>query len=117
MSTGRPRLLGAHVPLDEALASVPYGQVQRSVHLFSHGSLVVKIYSPLGGDPQDRHTRDEAYVVARGRGEFVYGHQRVSFAPGDFLFVPAGLLHRFENFSKDLSVWVLFYGPPGGEQT
>jgi hypothetical protein len=23
--------------------------------------------------------------------------------------------HRFENFSDDLSVWVFFFGPQGGE--
>jgi hypothetical protein len=25
--------------------------------------------------------------------------------------------HRFEDFSDDLAVWVIFYGPDGGEQT
>jgi hypothetical protein len=24
-------------------------------------------------------------------------------------------VHRFENFSDDLVVWVVFYGPDGGE--
>jgi hypothetical protein len=33
------------------------------------------------------------------------------------LFVPAGDLHRFEDFSEDLAVWGLFYGPEGGEWT
>jgi hypothetical protein len=32
-----------------------------------------------------------------------------------FLFVPAGQIHRFENFSSDFAVWVVFYGPEGGE--
>ena len=27
----------------------------------------------------------------------------------------AGTAHRFENFTDDLAVWVLFYGPEGGE--
>jgi mannose-6-phosphate isomerase-like protein (cupin superfamily) len=117
MSTAaRPQSTGAHVTFVEALASVPEGQVQRSVKLFSHGSLVVKIYAPRAVDLQEPHTRDEAYVIAKGRGDFVHGDKRVSFAPGDFIFVPAGVPHRFENFSKDLSVWVLFYGPRGGEQ-
>ena len=38
------------------------------------------------------------------------------FGPGDLLFVPAGVEHRFEEFSDDLAVWVVFYGPDGGEQ-
>jgi hypothetical protein len=29
--------------------------------------------------------------------------------------VPAGMTHRFESFTDDLTVWVIFYGPQGGE--
>jgi hypothetical protein len=29
--------------------------------------------------------------------------------------VPAGVEHRFEGFTDDLVVWVVFYGPEGGE--
>jgi hypothetical protein len=32
------------------------------------------------------------------------------------LFVPAGVVHRFEDFSDDLAIWVMFYGPEGGEE-
>jgi mannose-6-phosphate isomerase-like protein (cupin superfamily) len=28
--------------------------------------------------------------------------------PGDFLFVPAGVVHRFVNFTEELLLWVLF---------
>ena len=31
------------------------------------------------------------------------------------LFVPAHEEHRFESFTDDLVVWVMFYGPEGGE--
>ena len=37
------------------------------------------------------------------------------FGPGDVLFVPALEDHRFETFTEDLVVWVMFYGPEGGE--
>ena len=37
------------------------------------------------------------------------------FAPGDAFFVAAGVEHRFENFSTGFSVWVVFWGPSGGE--
>jgi len=40
----------------------------------------------------------------------------ISSAP-DFLFVPSGVEHHFENFSDDLAVWVIFYGPEGGESS
>ena len=38
-----------------------------------------------------------------------------SFEPGEALFVPAGVEHRFVDFSDDFAAWVVFYGPPGGE--
>ena len=61
------------------------------------------------------HTRDEVYVVVQGTGQFLNGEVRHPFGPGDLLFVPAGVVHRFESFSDDLAVWVIFYGPEGGE--
>ena len=90
---------------------------KRFVELLTHGSLSVEIYAPRGRDPQSPHTRDEAYVVVQGRGEFINGSERHSFGPGDFLFVPAGVEHRFVDFTDDLVVWVVFYGPEGGEKT
>jgi mannose-6-phosphate isomerase-like protein (cupin superfamily) len=99
----------------EALSLLPGAGGPRFAKVLEHGSLLVEIYAPRGSDPQQPHTRDEAYVVVEGSGEFVNGDARHHFAPGDFLFVPAGVPHRFENFTQDLVVWVIFYGPEGGE--
>ena len=87
-----------------------------SIPVLSHGSLLVKVYAPRGSDPQQPHTRDEIYVVARGSGEFICGDSRQRFSETDLLFVPAGAIHRFENFSDNLTLWVIFYGPEGGEK-
>ena len=84
--------------------------------LFEHGSLSVEIYQPEEVDLQQPHEQDEVYVVISGQGEFLNGGKRVNFSAGDFLFVPAGVEHRFENFSDDFSTWVIFYGPKGGEK-
>ncbi|MEP6922409.1 MAG: cupin domain-containing protein [bacterium] len=105
----------ARLDLNEALGRVPDTQGRRFATVFEHGSLAVEIYAPRGTDPQNPHTRDEVYVVATGRGEFVCGESRQEFAPNDLLFAAAGAVHRFENFTDDLAVWVLFYGPDGGE--
>lgn len=83
--------------------------------VFTHGSLLVEIYKPVGKDLQTPHARDEVYVVIAGTGFFVSGDSRKPFAPGEFLFVPAGVVHRFEDFSDDFVTWVVFYGPEGGE--
>jgi len=103
------------ITLGEALSRLPGPQGERSVSLFEHGSLVVKLYAPRGHDPQTPHSRDEIYVVAQGSGEFLCAGARQNFSPNDVLFAAAGVEHRFENFSDDFAVWVMFYGPEGGE--
>jgi mannose-6-phosphate isomerase-like protein (cupin superfamily) len=100
----------------DALARLPGPAGERFTPAFRHGTLEVELYAPRGHDPQTPHRRDEAYVVVSGSGEFVHGGERTPFGPGDFLFVAAGVEHRFERVGDDLVVWVLFYGPDGGEQ-
>ena len=103
------------VALADAFRAVPTADGERFAELFRHGTLAVEIYAPRETDPQKPHTRDEVYVIARGTGDFVYQGQRVTFQPGDLLFVAAGAPHRFENFTDDFYTWVVFYGPEGGE--
>ncbi len=83
--------------------------------LFEHGSLEVEIYKPEKVDLQQPHTRDEVYVIVSGSGVFLNGGNRQPFEPGEVLFVPAGVAHRFVDFSDDFATWVFFYGPEGGE--
>jgi mannose-6-phosphate isomerase-like protein (cupin superfamily) len=104
------------ITLAEALARIPTPDGKRSAAVFEHGSLQVKLYAPRGADPQQPHTRDEAYVVAGGEGWFVNGAHRHPIALHDVLFVKAGIVHRFEEFTDDFLVWVFFYGPEGGEK-
>jgi mannose-6-phosphate isomerase-like protein (cupin superfamily) len=106
----------AHLDLHEVLARLSSGNGERSVPLFRHGSLMVKLYSPRVSDSQTPHSRDEIYVVAQGRGVFYDGEDRHPFEPGTFLFVRAGRPHRFEDFTNDFATWVFFYGPEGGEE-
>tara|TARA_B110000114_G_C14846008_1_gene298634 strand:+ start:52 stop:369 length:318 start_codon:yes stop_codon:yes gene_type:complete len=91
------------------------GEESAFKELFSHGSLSVEIYKPEGVDHQQPHSRDELYVVTSGSGYFVNGSSRDKFEQGEVLFVPAGVVHRFEDFTEDFSTWVIFYGPEGGE--
>lgn len=71
----------------------------------------LNIYSPKLADPQTPHLRDELYVVAAGEGDFVCDGETERFAPGDLFFVPAGIVHRFENFTPEFAAWVVFFGP------
>jgi len=86
------------------------------VTALAHGSMSVELYAPVGVDLQTPHQQDELYFINAGRGEFVMADKRCSFAPGDVFFVPAGMEHRFENFTADFRTWVVFWGPAGGEK-
>lgn len=105
------------IPAASQLAKLPGENGQRFVVAFEHGTLAAELYAPRGVDGQHPHTRDEVYIVIAGSGTFVCADERVPFEPHDFLFVPAGVPHRFVDFSDDLAVWVVFYGPEGGERT
>lgn len=101
--------------LTDVLASLPTAG-ERYAAAARHGSMRLGLYAPRDHDGQTPHTQDELYVVVSGRGEFVCGDTRAAFESGDVLFAPAGVAHRFENFSSDFVTWVIFYGPEGGEQ-
>jgi mannose-6-phosphate isomerase-like protein (cupin superfamily) len=88
---------------------------QLFLELFTHGTLSVEVYKPDKLDHQQPHEKDEVYIVISGEGDFYLDGKSVKFHKGDFLFVPAGVEHRFENFSEDFSTWVIFYGEKGRE--
>ena len=115
MSEGRATVGRRGATVAEAVRLLPGPDGERFAKVLEHGSMEVEVYAPRGSDPQTPHTRDELYVVVSGSGEFVNGPERHPFGPGDVLFVPAGVVHRFEKFTDDLVVWVIFYGPEGGE--
>ena len=98
-----------------AAAQAPNQPGRLSPEILRRGELELRYYAPKGSDPQTPHTRDEVYVVASGNGTFVCAGESVAFKTGDALFVPAHVEHRFEAFSDDFAVWVMFYGPEGGE--
>ena len=97
-------------------AGIPGPAGQRFATLFTHGTFELELYAPRGHDPQQPHRKDELYVVVAGTGTFVCGDDRTPFGPGDCLFAAAGVIHRFEAFTDDLVVWVVFWGPDGGER-
>lgn len=109
--SGRSRV----IHLAEAQAGIPGPAGEHAKSLLQRGTLHVKLSLPVSPNQQAPHAQDEVYVVIRGRGVLFHDGQRDPFEPGDLLFVAAGTEHRFEDFTDDLAVWVVFYGPAGGE--
>jgi mannose-6-phosphate isomerase-like protein (cupin superfamily) len=95
---------------------LPTADGKSFVIALERGALTVELFSPYKVDLQQPHDRDECYVVVEGSGRFQMGDETAEFKTGDFLFVPAGVEHRFLDFGETLTVWVIFYGPVGGEQ-
>lgn len=85
------------------------------VTALAHGTMLVEYFVPHGPDQQQPHTQDELYFVTKGSAVFYRGDERVNCTMGDVLFVPAGMIHRFEGFTPDFETWVVFWGPEGGE--
>ena len=101
--------------VDQARKTVSASKNKTYGILLNHGTLELGYYKPDGVDPQDPHDRDEVYVVQSGSGYFVVENERQPCETGDALFVPAFVMHRFEDFTDDFAAWVIFYGPTGGE--
>ncbi len=89
---------------------------QRFICALAHGTMSVELYAPIHQDLQQPHLQDELYFIHTGQGEFVMMGERYPCEAGSVFFVPAGVEHRFENFTADFSTWVVFWGPTGGEQ-
>lgn len=101
--------------------TAPLEPGRASALLFRHGTMSLRYYAPRGTDPQTPHAQDEIYIVAQGSGFIVSGPSEAAlehraFSAGDAIFVPAGHVHRFVDFSDDFGIWVIFWGPEGGER-
>jgi mannose-6-phosphate isomerase-like protein (cupin superfamily) len=99
----------------EARGQIPGPAGEHWARVIRRGTLDVKLSAPAVPTQQTPHEQDEIYVVVRGHGVLLHDGRRDAFEAGDLLFVAAGVEHQVEDISEDLAVWVVFYGPPGGE--
>lgn len=89
----------------EALAKEP----TPFVLLMKDKGMSVEYFAPKVVDTQTPHAQDELYVIATGSSEFIRDIETITCKTGDVLFVPAGMVHCFQNFSDDFATWVIFY--------
>jgi mannose-6-phosphate isomerase-like protein (cupin superfamily) len=103
------------IHLADARARIPGPAGEHAVSVLQRGSLKLKLSLPVTPNQQSPHEQDEIYVIMAGKGVLFHDGKRDAFEPGDVMFVAAGTEHHFENFTEDLAVWVVFYGPTGGD--
>ena len=103
--------------INEAIEQLSKENNQPFTLMMQHGSMSVEYYAPAKIDTQTPHLQDEIYVIASGHSTFFRDGETVECQAGDVLFVPAGMEHRFINFTNDFATWVIFYGPQGGEKS
>ncbi len=66
---------------------------------------------PAGGvDGQSPHTEDESYYVVSGTASVEIEDKTYPVKPGDVIFVPANVHHKFKDITEDL-VLVVFFAP------
>lgn len=59
-------------------------------------------WSPgLDGPPHAHDRKEQNFLVTAGRGQVVIGRDRFPAAPGDFFYVPAGVVHQTINLNAD----------------
>lgn len=92
---------------DQSATDEPYLEFIRS------RSMSIGLYVLEAGavDRQSPHFEDEVYVVVAGRSRFSAGNQTRDVGPGDTIFVPAGVPHRFHDITEQLRVIVVFAPP------
>lgn len=98
------------ISIAEAIQQLKEEPAHKFTVLMREGNMSIEYFAPEKTDTQTPHSQDELYVIASGSGTFCRNGERVIFNKGDVIFVPAGMEHRFENFTDDFSTWVIFYG-------
>lgn len=77
---------------------------------FENADCLIEYWEPKVPDTQNRHDRDEVYVIVAGGADFDLNGDLHSVFAGDLIFVPAGMSHRFVRRSSDLALWILLFG-------
>lgn len=109
-----------HVPADGGITKWVFGDTYdiKLTSLVTNGSLgLVEASVPPGGGPV-RHTHaheDEIFYLLSGELEFLTGDRTFIAGPGDVVFIPRTLPHRFRNVGLRPTSMIFLYTPAGPE--
>ncbi len=95
---------------DRAFEQARYQEILRE------GTMSAGVYILRAGetDPQRPHAEDEMYYIIAGEARFYAGEDHTPVEPGDVIFVPAGIPHKFYEITQDLVILVVFAPPESG---
>lgn len=111
---------GLHVPAGGGITTWFNGDIvsTKLTAQQSSGALgFVEVTCPPGGGPVP-HVHpgtDETFYMISGELEFLQGDKVFTAGPGDLVFIPRGLTHRFRNPGIQPARMVFAYTPGGAE--
>jgi quercetin dioxygenase-like cupin family protein len=112
---------GVYTPADQAIVKWFSGDEYR-IRLTAANSggvlgLVEAMVPPLSGPVAHTHAdQDETFYMIDGELEFLDGDQTFMAAPGDVVFIPRTIRHRFKNVGSRPARMLFMYTPGGTEQ-
>jgi quercetin dioxygenase-like cupin family protein len=73
---------------------------------------------PSGGGPplHIHHREEESFYLLEGTLEITLGENKINAATGDFVQIPRGTVHRFQNVGSTAARMLLFFSPAGMEK-
>jgi mannose-6-phosphate isomerase-like protein (cupin superfamily) len=98
-----------HLTINQGIKGLQKNTLQPFVQLLKNKSMSIEYFAPKNIDTQQPHAQDEIYVITSGKSSFYRNGITIDCKTGDAIFVPAGMEHRFVNFSEDFATWVIFY--------
>lgn len=80
-------------------------------------SILEATIPPGGGPPRHNHiNEDEIFYVTHGQLEISAGDESFTACAGSLVFVPRGMMHGFQNNTKDFAKQLLIFTPGGFER-
>jgi quercetin dioxygenase-like cupin family protein len=124
MPNGRPAepigRSGRHVPASGGITTWFNGDIltTKLTAEESGGALgVIEATCPPGGGPVPHihQNSDETFYMLSGELEFLQGDRVFTAGPGDVVFCPRGIIHRFTNPGIQPAKMIFVYTPGGAE--
>ncbi|GAA5187519.1 hypothetical protein GCM10023322_36070 [Rugosimonospora acidiphila] len=111
---------GLHIPANEGVTKWFSGDVYtvRLQASAANGAIgIVEASVPPGSGPvaHTHASEEETFYMLSGELEFLDGDRLFTAGPGDIVFVPRGIRHRFKNVGVHAAKVLFFYAPGGAE--